>query len=61
MVALTACAVHVQTITKEELHNDTCEYGFAKDTVSAEQQAPALREGLITLLEFAPVAKEVIA
>ena len=59
-VALPACTVHMKAIAKEDLHYYTCEYSFAKNTVVAEQQAPAFREGLITLLEFAPVAVEVI-
>ena len=59
-VALPACTVHMKAIAEEDLHYDTCEYSFAKNTVVAEQQAPAFREGLITLLEFAPVAVEVI-
>ena len=50
----------MKAIAKEDLNYDTCEHSFTKNTVSAEQQAPALREGLITLLEFAPVAIEVI-
>ena len=59
-VALPACTVHMKAIAEEDLHYDPCEHSFAKNTVSAEQQAPAFREGLITLLEFAPVTKEVI-
>ena len=59
-VALSTCAVHMEAIAEEDLHNDTCEHSFAKDTVSAQQQAPEFRVGLITLLEFAPIAVKVI-
>ena len=59
-VALPTCTVHMKAIAKKDFHYYTCEYSFAKNTVIAEQQTPAFREGLITLLEFAPVAVEVI-
>ncbi len=59
-VALSACTVHMKAIAKEDFHNYTCEYSFAKDAMVAEQQAPAFCEDPIALLGFAPVAVKVI-
>ena len=59
-VALPTCTVHMKAIAKKDFHYYACEYNFAKNTVIAEVRTPAFREGLIKLLDFAPVADVLI-